>query len=124
MSKYQKLSRYLISLSGDEWMADFREIEKILGSGLPDSARLYPAWWSNQAGEGHTQSNAWQAPGWRTTKLDLAGEKVTFIREVRRPANAVAGGSTSGGITIAEAKAGLAISFGVPPENIEITIRG
>jgi hypothetical protein len=124
MSKYHKLSQYLNSLSVDEWVADFGEIETILESDLPDSARRYPAWWSNQAGEGHTQSNAWQALGWRTVKLDLAGEKVTFIREARRPADVVAGGSTGRGITIAEAKAGLAISFGVPPENIEITIRG
>ena len=124
MSKYQKLSKYLKSLNGEEWMADFTEIETILGSALPDSARRYPAWWSNQAGEGHTQSNAWQALGWRTAKLDLAGEKVTFIREGRRLGDAVASGSTGRGITIAEAKAGLAISFGVPLENIEITIRG
>jgi hypothetical protein len=105
-------------------MADFTEIETILGSALPDSARRYPAWWSNQAGEGHSQSSAWQALGWRTVKLDLAGEKVTSTREGHRPGDAAGGGGAGRGITIAEAKAGLAISFGVPPENIEITIRG
>lgn len=124
MTKYQRLSQHLKSLSDGEWTADFSEIETILGMALPDSARRYPAWWSNQSGDGHSQSGAWQALGWRTAKVDLPGERVTFVREARRPAGTVTDGSSGRGITIAEAKAGLAISFGVPPENIEITIRG
>src|SRR5258708_491395 len=123
MSKYQRLSQHLISLNSGEWTADFSEIETILGMALPESARRYPAWWSNQVGDGHSQSGAWQASGWRTVRLDLPGEKVTFVREARRLSGAVADGSSDRGITIAEAKAGLAISFGVPPENVEITIR-
>jgi hypothetical protein len=40
------------------------------------------------------------------------------------PAPAVPARSKPGGLTIAEAKAGLALQFGVPPEAIEILIKG
>jgi hypothetical protein len=140
MSKYENLIRHFAALDAESWTATFSEIEIILGSLLPQSAYQYPAWWSNQAGEGHSQSRAWQDAGWRTTNLDIANRRVTFLRnqipytesarstDVRRDATksvaAVPARMTSEGISIPEAKARLAIYFGVSPENIEITIRG
>jgi hypothetical protein len=139
MSKYEKLARHLEALNADEWAATFSEVEAILKSPLPGSARKYSAWWSNQAGEGHAQSGAWQDAGWRTANVDLGKERVTFIRDSRRkyksgpaPATAtapkggsgIAGGTKNMGLTIAEAKSGLATYFGISPDCIEITIKG
>jgi hypothetical protein len=138
MSKYQKLTSHLSLLQGPRWTAPFREIETILGFSLPKSAYSYPAWWSNQAGEGHSQSVSWQSIGWRTGDLDLAARHVTFFRQLPNSHNlkAITTDPHSGdnddsvsteakhGLTIAEAKAGLSVYFDVPPGNIEITIKG
>lgn len=128
MTKYFRLMEHLADRDESPWIADFAEIEEILGSRLPESARRYPAWWSNQSGEGHTQSDAWQAVGWRTTKLDLANETVTFVKEgdTVRSGSSLRSDDGNGhrGLTIQEAKAGLAAYFGVPQDCIEITIKG
>jgi len=129
MTKYFTLAQHLANLEESPWDADFAEIEAILRASLPESARRYPAWWSNQSGEGHTQSNAWQAAGWRTTKLDLANERVTFVREGDSMPKASSLGLAEDeggqrGLTIQEAKAGLAAYFGVSPDSVEITIKG
>jgi len=129
MSKYRRLTSHLESLKGTEWIARFKEIEAILGFALPKSAYEYQAWWSNQAGDGHSQSSSWQSAGWRTAELELAKQQVTFFRrdfETKRSRSIDIPEleTTRGGLTIAEAKAGLAIFFGVSPENVEITIKG
>lgn len=80
MSKYGKLGAYLESLNGAEWHASFRQLESILGFALPASARLYPAWWANDARQGR-QAMAWLSAGWRTGDLNLTGETVTFYRD-------------------------------------------
>ncbi|MGQ4878884.1 DUF7662 domain-containing protein [Billgrantia sp. LNSP4103-1] len=80
MSKYEKLGAYLESLNGAEWHAGFRQLESILGFVLPASARLYPAWWANDARQGR-QAMAWLSAGWRTGALNLTGESVTFYRD-------------------------------------------
>jgi hypothetical protein len=128
MSKYRNLSSHLASLTAETWTARFREIEKILGFALPKSAYSYPAWWSNQAGPGHSQTAGWKAAGWRTGDLDLASQQVTFSRDLPRREPAVrridVAREDHKGLTIAEARAGLAAYFGVPPESVEITIKG
>jgi hypothetical protein len=127
MSKYSKLTEHLVSWDSDDLTVSFEELEKILGFPLPRSAYSYPAWWANQAGEGHSQSSAWQSVGWRTGELDIANERVSFSRRAATPTQKrVPPGSSIGknGLTIAEAKAGLAAFYGVPPDNVEITIRG
>ncbi len=127
MSKYRRLTEHLASLSSDDWTASFKELEKLLGFSLPKSAYAYPAWWSNQTDEGHSQSSAWQSIGWRTGELDLANERVSFSRQrAADPQKRVSVGSptSKNGLTIAEAKAGLAVFYGVSPDNVEITIRG
>ena len=58
----------------------FSEIEEILGSPLPDSARLYRPFWANQGqGGAHLASLAWQMAGWKTSQVDMAGETLVFI---------------------------------------------
>ena len=138
MTKYRPLSLHLASLKDKEWVADFKEIEAILGFTLPRSAYTYHAWWANQSVPGHSQTGSWRSAGWRTGELDIVKHKVTFFREGRnvdRPLTGTPGisstsdtsrdsGSRGHGLTIAEARAGLAIYFGVAPENVEITIKG
>lgn len=150
MSKYINLARHLQAANAASWTACFAEIETILGFPLPRSAYTYPAWWSNQAGDGHSQTQAWQSVGWRTGNLDLGSQKITFSRDsnslkplpssVGRQAALAEYSAKKGagspqseapdiqghraGLSITEAKAGLAAHFGVPPESIEITIKG
>lgn len=129
MSKYQKLALHLANLDKTKWTADFVEIEALLGFSLPKSAHNYAAWWSNQAGDGHSQNEAWKSRGWRTGDLNLANKKVTFFRENFGSDSEVITSDFSPErqvepLTIAQAKAGLAAFLKVPLENIEITIRG
>lgn len=129
MSKYRTLSSHLATVSDTPWVARFQEIEAVLGFPLPRSAYSYPAWWSNQSGDGHIQSQAWQSAGWRTGELDLANQQVSFFRQEsglteQRDVNKSPGVTGKEGLTIAEAKAGVAVYYDVSPENVEITIRG
>jgi hypothetical protein len=125
MAKYEQLSRHLESLDTPRWTATFQEIEDILGFQLPPSAYTYPAWWANQSGHGHSHSLSWQSVGWNTVELDISNERVSFFRLGNAPKGpAPREPSVAGGLTMAQAKAGLAIQFGVLPENIEITIKG
>lgn len=87
--KYAPLHRRLADLSGDVWRASFREIEEILGFRLPDSARLYPAWWSN--GGRHSHALAWEAAGFRV-RPRLDDQAVVFERRgAPAPAKAPSG---------------------------------
>ena len=79
MAKYDALERHLSVLVPDEWNASFAEIERILGFGLPASARKFPAWWANQDGS-HSQAQAWRNAGWQTSELNLARGSVRFLR--------------------------------------------
>lgn len=150
MSKYDRLTAHLSTLTTEEWPVSFAEIEAILGFKLPASAYEHPAWWANQSG-GHGQSSAWQEAGWKTEGLNLDEKSVTFVRQFRNFLGEIASRSSSssapflsgvvrttpkqgGGflsntanpvrpLTIAEAKAGLAAQFAVPEENVEIRIK-
>lgn len=80
--KYAPLYHHLASISGGpEWHATFGELEAILGFRLPDSARLYRPWWSNQnKGAGHSHALSWHAAGWKTREVDLEAETLVFSR--------------------------------------------
>jgi hypothetical protein len=127
MSKYDRLHKHLAALDVSEWEASFADIERILGFALPSSALKYPPWWANQTGSGHVQSNAWQAAGWRSKDLDLTNQTVKFERVGFRPPPAQAGivleAMADQGLTIAQAKVGLARYFGLSTDDIEINIR-
>jgi len=125
MGKYQKLTEHLANRDHSEWTATFEDIERALGFPLPESARVYQAWWSNQM---RSQSLSWQSVGWKTTALSLTAEQVTFVyvgpdyadKDIRDPDHAVGDAQR---MTIADAKAGIAMTFGVDPSQIEITIK-
>ncbi len=83
--KYHRLYTHLCALPGREWRATFGEIEAIIGFELPDSARLYRPWWSNQAGgSGHSQALAWSMAGWETAEVDMDSETL-LLRKRDRP---------------------------------------
>jgi hypothetical protein len=79
-SKYSPLHRFLLQQDAPELPLSFREVEAVLGFALPPSARIHPAWWSNNRGT-NVAVKAWRDAGWRTTRVDLVGERVTFVRE-------------------------------------------
>lgn len=79
MGKYQPLTHYLNQLGRESWEAEFREIERVLGFTLPESAYSYPAWWANQDGA-HSQTKGWRDAGWRTCDVNLSERRVRFVR--------------------------------------------
>ena len=88
--KYQRLYTHLRSLQAPEWRTSFREIEAVVGFGLPQSARLHRPWWGNQrGGSGHSHALAWSVAGWETADVDMESETLLFRRTdpepVRRP---------------------------------------
>jgi hypothetical protein len=84
VSRYEPLSRYLESRRTDEAPLTFRDVEAILSRSLPRSARLHQPWWSNTTT--HSHAYAWMRVGWKTSRVDLAGERLVFVRAAARPA--------------------------------------
>ena len=62
----------------DRIQLNYTEIEKIIGSELPPSARRHRAWWANDPSKVHAQ--LWLETGWRASYVNVTQEKVTFIR--------------------------------------------
>ena len=79
--RYQRLRRYLEALRENEWRATFDQVEKVVGTDLPPSARKYPAWWSNTTS--HSQALAWMKAGWATRNVAVAERSVVFERKAR-----------------------------------------
>ena len=78
MSKYEPLSAYFDSLEVSAIELHFQEIERIVGSSLPPSASLHPAWWGND--ESHDWALRWLQAGWRAS-ASLDKQIVSFTRE-------------------------------------------
>jgi hypothetical protein len=81
MSKYDPLRDFLRAQTSSETPMRFQEIERILGFDLPASARQHPAWWSNNIGT-HVNARAWRDAGWKTSRVDIRSERVTFVRDL------------------------------------------
>jgi DNA-binding transcriptional regulator YiaG len=76
-SKYQPLQDYLSQSQRSPITLTFADIETLLGSNLPASARTNRAWWSNRS-KGALQAAAWIQAGYTVKDLDLPTEHVTF----------------------------------------------
>ncbi len=125
MSKYDRLGEHLSGLDrGTSNTLSFERIEAILGFRLPKSARQYQAWWANQVGQGHVQSNAWLDNGWHTELLSLRNKHVTFRPAATPRAPKGARSSGKSGLSIDEAKRALAIHYGLRTSQIEISLKG
>ena len=78
MGKYEPITRYLLGVRADEVRVSFADLEAILGFSLPESARLYSAWWANESDGRHSQCRSWIDVGWKTFALDLNNRFVYF----------------------------------------------
>ena len=78
--KYQPLYTHLCNLRAREWRTTFSEIEAILGSALPVSARKRDEWWGNERNSGSRQCRAWMFAGWKAAELDRVRETLLFYR--------------------------------------------
>ena len=79
--RYSALADWLQGKPGsiDKIELTFDQIEKIIETTLPPSARDHRAWWANDS-VSHSQSQQWLEAGWRRTYLNMSAEKVTFVR--------------------------------------------
>lgn len=79
MAKYDPLREHLARLDEVVWAVKLDEVEKILGSTLPMSAREHRTWWANSGGS-LVHQNAWLEAGWRVDHTDLRRDLVVFRR--------------------------------------------
>lgn len=79
MSKYDPLTHHLASRNQARIQMGFDELERLLGFGLPPSARKHRAWWSNNPSNS-VMTKAWLAAGYQSEQVDLETEKLTFAR--------------------------------------------
>jgi hypothetical protein len=79
MGKYSPLMQFLEGCTTEEVPMTFSEIERVIGAELPVS-KAYPAWWSNNPSN-NVMTKAWLAAGFRTERVDTAGEKLVFRRD-------------------------------------------
>jgi hypothetical protein len=86
MSKYDPLRQFLESRSAEQVPMTFADVERVLGFPLPPSAKAHPTWWSNNTGT-HVGVRAWRDAGWKTSRVDVPGEKVVFVRAKGEPAS-------------------------------------
>ncbi|MEQ9449179.1 MAG: hypothetical protein RLN70_09785, partial [Rhodospirillaceae bacterium] len=61
------------------WAAKLNEVEDIIGSSLPKSAREHRTWWANSGGS-LVHQNAWLDAGWRVERTDLMRDVIVFRR--------------------------------------------
>ncbi|MEA2567669.1 MAG: hypothetical protein QOD49_2846 [Actinomycetota bacterium] len=71
------LAAYLESAQSPT-MLTFDEIESLIGTGLPPSARNHRAWWTNS--KDRTLAREWLAAGWRAESVDLIGGWIRLLR--------------------------------------------
>ena len=79
-TKYHPLFEYLLFSGHGQVTMSFAELAAILDAPLPPSAFKRQEWWSNSP-SGHSQARAWMRAGYGTSRIDLAGQKVTFTLE-------------------------------------------
>ena len=80
MAKYDPLRELLRSNGASSVTLTFEEIERAIGGSLPASSREHPAWWANEDGSGHVQSNAWMDAGYRVERVDQIARHVRFVK--------------------------------------------
>jgi len=63
MGKYDRLGKFLSLHRDDKITLTLEQTEMLLGSRLPESARVYSAWWSDASS--HPQVRSWSDIGWK-----------------------------------------------------------
>ena len=77
MAKYDPLFEHLCRSPDGPLEMSFDDISRLVG-GLPPTAYVRPAWWTNDVDGGHAQATAWRNAGRRVEHLDLTHERVRF----------------------------------------------
>lgn len=121
MSKYEGLSEFLDDLDQKKVTMSFESINDLVSGALPDSAYKHRPWWANRKDGRGSQNLAWQSVGWESKDVNMELDEVTFVRVAEKTGSGI---RAVRGLSIAEAKAGLAANFGVPETAIEIRIMG
>ncbi|MAY20366.1 MAG: hypothetical protein CL955_07095 [Erythrobacteraceae bacterium] len=121
MEKYQGLTQFLDEIDQDRVSMSFESVNDLVGGSLPESAFKHRPWWANRTEGKGSQNLAWQSVGWETRDVNMELDEVTFVRVKKKSEPVVV--QTGTGLTIAEAKAGLATMFGLSEDQIEINIR-
>lgn len=75
MAKYDLLHKFLTADPVLPLTLSFAQVELILGTELPASARTHQPWWGNDAT--HSHAMAWLAAGLKATP-DMRQQRVTF----------------------------------------------
>jgi len=80
--KYLPLKEYLQSLDKSRVMLSHKEMEKILGDELPESAYKHKAFWgNNRAKKDADHSNSWLEAGWEVEKIDRKNKVIHFKKK-------------------------------------------
>lgn len=77
--KYPALERHLRVTGFRKIPMTFKEIEAIIGTQLPDSARKHRPWWSNNSSNSPI-THCWLAAGYKTAEVDLGNERLVFVQ--------------------------------------------
>lgn len=74
---YAALTRFLAAFAGESFTltVPMADLERVAGT-LPAAAREDRAWWTNSLTQ--PQGRAWLAAGWRVSRVDVAGQIVSF----------------------------------------------
>jgi len=83
MSKYGPLGDFLGESGEDRIPMSFKDLERVIGSALPNS-KIYPAWWSNNDSN-NPMTKVWLAAGYRTEQVDIEGCKLVFRKIEAEP---------------------------------------
>ena len=76
-AKYYPLEAHLKSIGFERIRMTFDEIEQVIGSRLPASARKHRAWWSNNPSNS-VITHAWLGAGYKTEGVSIEHEFLTF----------------------------------------------
>jgi DNA-binding transcriptional regulator YiaG len=77
-SKYHPLFEYLQRQEQETVSLSFSDIEMVMDSLLPASARTRKNWWSNRDSASALQAGAWIRAGYHVEAVDLHHQMVTF----------------------------------------------
>lgn len=84
MTKYDPLKSFLAEKGNSSVPMSFEQIERLINSSLPPSARKHRAWWSNNPSNS-VITYAWLSAGYKSSDVNLEGEKVVFRKTEEPP---------------------------------------
>jgi hypothetical protein len=81
-ANYKKLTEYLKSseLKDNTIRLTFKQIEEIIGDALPNEAREFRTWWSNQKSSDSPQKSGWLDAGFIIIKTKFNEDYVELLK--------------------------------------------